>query len=241
MIGLLRGELIKLRTTRTAIGFGLLTLVLLALPVLAQTLLSDPSTAADQRDAVTVPWPIPVLPILFGIVGATGEHRHGTIASVFLVAPGRLRATAAKVVAYAAAGAIGGLLIQACALAIGLPIMATGHGLAIGAADVFAVTGRTVAAFAFGAALGVAVGAIVRHQVAAVVGALAFLLILEPIVAAFSDAGEWTVNGAFVVLTAVADPGEFDYGPGLAVALLLGLTLVVGALAVVSDRLRDVR
>ncbi len=45
MTGLLRGELIKLRTTRTAIGFGLLTLALLALPVLAQTLLGR----ADQR------------------------------------------------------------------------------------------------------------------------------------------------------------------------------------------------
>jgi hypothetical protein len=98
-----------------------------------------------------------------------------------------------------------------------------------------------VAAFAFGAALGVAVGAIVRHQVAGVVGTLVFLLILEPIVAAFSDAGEWTVNGVFVVLTAVADPGEFDYGPALAVALLLALTLVLGAFAVLSDRLRDVR
>jgi len=241
MIGLLRGELIKLRTTRTAIGFGVLTLVLLALPVLAQTLLGDPVSAADQRDAVTVPWPIPVLPILFGVVGASGEHRHGTITSVFLVSPGRLRATAAKLVAYAAAGAIGGLLIQACALIIGLPIMATDQGLALNVGDVAAVTGRTVAAFAFGAALGVAVGAIVRHQVAGVVGTLVFLLILEPIVAAFSDAGEWTVNGAFVVLTAVADPGEFDYGPALAIALLLALTLVLGAMAVLSDRLRDVR
>jgi ABC-2 type transport system permease protein len=240
MTGLLRGELIKLRTTRTAIGFGLLTLALLALPVLAQTLLGDPLSAAEQRDAVTVPWPIPVLPILFGVVGATGEHRHGTISSVFLVSPDRLRATAAKLLAYAAAGAIGGLLIQACALIIGLPIMATHHGLALTVGDIAAVTGSTVAAFAFGAALGVAIGAIVRNQAAAVVGALAFLLILEPIVAAFSDVGEWTVSGAFVVLTAVADPGELDYGPGLAVVLLLGLTVVLGAFAVVSDRLRDI-
>ncbi len=118
--------------------------------------------------------------------------------------------------------------------------MATDQGLALDVGDIAAVTGRTVAAFAFGAALGVAVGAIVRNQVAAVVGTLAFLLILEPIVAAFSDAGEWTVNGAFVVLTAVAAPGEFDYGPALAVVLLAGLTLVLGAFAVVSDRLRDV-
>jgi hypothetical protein len=201
MTGLLRGELIKLRTTRTAIGFGVLTLVLLALPVLAQTLLGQPVSAADQRDAVTVPWPIPVLPILFGVVGATGEFRHGTITSVFLVSPGRLRATAAKLVAYMAAGAIGGLLIQACALTIGLPIMATDQGLALNVGDVAAVAGRTVAAFAFGAALGVAVGAIVRRQVAGVVGPLVFLLILEPIVAAFSDAGEWTVNGAFAVVS----------------------------------------
>jgi hypothetical protein len=240
MIGLLGGELIKIRTTRTAIGFGVLTLVLLALPVLAQTLLSHPVGAADQRDAVTVPWPIPVLPILFGIVGATGEHRHGTIASVFLVSPGRLRATAAKLLAYAAAGAIGGLLIQACAFAIGLPIMATDQGLALDPGDLVTVAGRSVAAFAFGAGLGVAIGAIVRHQAAAVVGTLIFLLIVEPIVAAFSDVGEWTVNGTFVVLTAVAQPGEFDYGPGLAVVLLLALTLVLGAFAVLSDRLRDV-
>ncbi len=241
MIGLLRGELIKLRTTRTAIGFGLLTLVLLALSVLAQTLLGQPISASDQTDAVAVPWPIPVVPILFGVVGATGEHRHGTITSVFLIAPGRLRAAVAKLIAYAAAGAIGGLLIQACALIIGLPIMATDQGLALSVGDLVDVTARTLAAFAFGAALGVGIGAIVRNQVAAVVGTLAFLLILEPIVAAFSDVGEWTVNGAFAVLTAVAGPDELDYGPGLAVVLLAGLTLTLGALAVLSDRLRDIR
>jgi outer membrane protein insertion porin family len=57
---------------------------------------------SDKRDALNVGGVLSVPLLIFGIVGATGEYRHRTIAPAVLIAPGRLRLTVARLIANAA-------------------------------------------------------------------------------------------------------------------------------------------
>ncbi|UGS37879.1 ABC transporter permease [Capillimicrobium parvum] len=242
MIGLLHGEMIKLRTTRTALGFAALVLLLVLASVLLQALLGDPATLDDKRQVVTVAGlggTIPAVLIIFGVVGATGEHRHGTITSTFLIAPDRVRATAAKLLAYFATGVIVAVLVQAIALAIGLPLIAGDPGPDLGGSDILALFLGGAASCGLAAALGVAVGALISHQVAAVVGTLAYLFILEPIVSAVSgDVSSYTVGSTMSAVAGIDFSDSLDPLP--AGLVLAAWALVVGTAAVLADRSRDV-
>jgi len=242
MTGLLHGELIKLRTTRTALAFAALVLLLVLASVLLQGLLADPTTLDDKRQVVTVAGlggTIPAVLIIFGVVGATGEHRHGTITSTFLIAPDRVRATAAKLLAYFAAGALVAVAVQAIALAIGLPLIAGQPGPDLGGADIAGLFAGGAASCALAAALGVAVGALIRNQVAAVVATLAYLFILEPIVSALSGAvSSYTVGSTMSAVAGIDFSDALDPLP--AGLVLAAWALVVGAAAVLADRSRDV-
>ena len=101
MMRLINGELIKVRTTRTALGFGVASVLLVLALVLISFLAGDPTTAGDKRDALNVGGVLSVPLLIFGIVGATGEYRHRTIAPAVLIAPGRARLTVARLIASA--------------------------------------------------------------------------------------------------------------------------------------------
>jgi ABC-2 type transport system permease protein len=77
---LIHGELIKVRTTRTALAFGIASVLLVLALVLISFLAGDPDTVQDKRDAMNVGGVLSVPLLIFGIVGATGEYRHRTIA-----------------------------------------------------------------------------------------------------------------------------------------------------------------
>jgi len=237
--GLLHGELIKLRTTRTALGFALTMLGLMLLSTLLQTLVGDPVTVQDKRNAVSVGGIMPTVLIIFGAVAATGEHRHGTITSTFLIAPDRVRATIAKLAAYAAAGALVGLGVQLVAFAIGVPLLAGQAGPDLTASTLVGMLAETVVACALATAIGVGIGALVRNQVAAVVGTLAYVFIVESVVGGFAPrVYPFLIGGAINSLT------EFDIDhrtSAVVGGLLLGAwTLAFGAAAVLADRARDV-
>jgi ABC-2 type transport system permease protein len=239
VIGLLQGELIKLRTTRTAIGFAICGMGLVVLTLLLLILVGDPTNTEDKLTAVAVAGPIVFLLCIFGAVGATGEHRHGTITAALLIAPGRVGVTVAKLIAYAAAGALFGLLLQVVALVVGLPLMSGDAGADPGAGDLLALTAGCVAACALMTAFGVAIGSLVRSQVGTVVGLLVYFFIAEPLLGVawhgFEVAG---ISPASNALTGADQSAELS--PGVAGLVLLGWTVVAGAIAVLADRSRDV-
>jgi ABC-2 type transport system permease protein len=239
MTGLLRGELIKLRTTRTAIGFALCALVLMLLALMLGLLVSEPATTQEKLAAVSIAGPIVFVLAIFGAVGATGEHRHGTITAALLIAPGRVRVTVSKLLAYAAAGALAGAALQVVALAIGLPLMLSNAGDDPGAADLVGLLAGAMAGCALLAAFGVALGSLVRSQVGTVVGLLVYLFIAEPLLGlawhGFDVAG---LSAATNALTGTEQSAELS--PVAAGFVLLGWTVVAGAAAVLADRARDV-
>ncbi len=239
MTGLLHGELIKLRTTRTALGFALTMLGLMLLSTLLQTLVGDPTTVQAKRDAVSAGGVIPTVLIIFGAVAATGEHRHGTITSTFLIAPDRVRATVAKLLAYAAAGALVGLAVQLVAFAIGVPLLAGQAGPDLSAGTLAGMLVETVVACGLATAVGVGVGALVRNQVAAVVGTLAYVFIVESVVGGFLPrVYPFLIGGALNSLTGFDI--EHRTSPVVGGLLLAAWTVAFGAAAVLADRSRDV-
>ena len=70
MIPLINGELVKVRTTRTALGFGAAAVLLVLALVLISFLAGDPRTVDEKRDALIVGGVLSVPMLIFGIVGA---------------------------------------------------------------------------------------------------------------------------------------------------------------------------
>jgi ABC-2 type transport system permease protein len=183
----LRSELMKQRSTRTALGLFAAMLLLVLLAVLLHSLLPAQALRSPNNQLMILGRGEFLGALFAGLVGAlsvTAEIRHGTIRPTFLVSPRRARVVWAKVWACVLTGSVFGLTAGAVALAAGAAAFrARGIDLRLDGGDyVLLVAGATGAA-ALWAAIGVGVGALVRHQVPTVVGICAWLLFVEGLLA----------------------------------------------------------
>jgi ABC-2 type transport system permease protein len=191
---LVSGELVKLRTTRTALGFTAAVVLLTLAIVLLTILAGDPRTIADKRSALAVGSSISALLLVFGVVGAGAEYRHRTLAPALLAAPGRGRLLAARVIAYGLAGLIIGIVMTVVALAIGVPLLAGQPGPDLAAGDYLRACGGGLVAIVLSTMLGVGVGTLVGSQVPAVIGTMIWLFILEPLSGLIDHIVKYTVG-----------------------------------------------
>jgi ABC-2 type transport system permease protein len=235
MTRLIVGELIKVRTTRTALGFGVASVLLVLALVLISFLAGDPNTVQDKRDALNVGGVLSVPLLIFGIVGATGEYRHRTIAPAVLIAPGRARLTVARLIAYLLTALVVGVAMVVVALAIGLPLASGGEELS--GTDLATVAGGGVIVAVLATALGVGVGVLVRNQVAGVVGALIWLFILSPVLGLID---EQLPNYTTLPAAGVAGGGSGDISWGRAVLVLVAWAVVFFTAGLLVERRRDV-
>jgi hypothetical protein len=238
VIALIRGEMIKVRTTRTALGFALSAVLLVLAFVLITILATDPTTAQEKRDAFNVGGALSVPLLLFGIVGATGEFRHRTLAPAVLISPHRARLTFARLVAYIFTAALMGVAMVVIALAVGLPLLAGEPGPGLASDDYVTVIAGGIAAAVLCCALGVGVGVLVRNQVAGVVGALVWMFILEPLMPLIDDV---LVKGSIIGAAGAlggADSDEVSWaGALLVLSAWAGVFMLAGLLV---DARRDV-
>jgi ABC-2 type transport system permease protein len=227
MIALLHAELLKLRTTRTFVALtGLAVVTSLVITALV-SLLTEPTEESVLVD-VFMNDTSSLFILVLAVIGISGEWRHRTIASSLLAAPERARFLAAKTLAFAAAGLVMSVAITTVIGITGtvllsardLPLPDLGEWLA------FVARNGLVAALL--GAFGVAIGALVRHQVVAIVGLLVLAFAVEPtLIAIAPDVGRFgplTALPFMVQDVPVEDFGidEADvFAPGLAVALML--------------------
>ena len=122
--------------------------------------------------------------VLLGILCVTTEYQHGDIVWRFLAEPSRAVVIAAKAGACAVIGALLGIVTLQIGTLIEVGFGGPGatFGLSSGEA-VHAVAGAVLSA-ALAGVLGVGIGAAVRNQTAAVVGALVGVLLVEPVLGA---------------------------------------------------------
>ncbi len=238
MSNLIRGEAIKMRSTRTAIGFLIAGVGLTLLFVLISTLADEPATEDAKREAISVA-PLFILFLVFGVVGATGEYRHRTVAPAVLIAPDRLRLLTARMLAYAVTGAGVALAMVVVALAIGLPLMTGNPGEAPAFGEYAGVVGGTLLLGAVGGALGVGFGALVGNQVAGVVTVLIYLLIVDGLIGlADSDLTPYTLGAAATQMGGIDTDDAFGFAGSLAV--LAGWTAVFVGAGLARESRREV-
>jgi hypothetical protein len=238
MSRLLAGELIKVRTTRTALGFGVAAILLAIAATIIPPLAGDLTSLSDKRDVLNFGGGLGILLLLFGAVGATGEFRHRTLAPAVLIAPDRFRLVLARLGAYSLTGLLFAVLIAVVTLGLGAALLPGEPGPALSGGDyVKAAVGGAIDVV-LAAAIGVGVGTLVRNQVAAVIGALVWVTILEPLLAALSDtAGRFTLGDT---LNRVGLGGTDSMGWAASIGVLVVWALVWIVAGALLDRRRDV-
>jgi ABC-2 type transport system permease protein len=179
MTALVHAELLKLRTTRTFVAFVVTALALSLLVVVLTALLTSDPVRQDARDLLAVD-ATSLFVLLLGTIGMTGEWRHRTIASSFLAAPDRRGFLAAKLAAYAVAGVLLSLIVTAGITIASTIIFAARGAPTATVGDMADALWRNLLVAALFGAMGVAIGALVRNQIAAVVGLLVAFFIVEP-------------------------------------------------------------
>jgi ABC-2 type transport system permease protein len=133
------------------------------------------------------------LAAVLAAIGLTGEFRHKTVTATFLATPHRGQVVLAKLVTYAVAGAAYGIVCTAVVAAIAVPWLDS-KGIDVNLSGGLPATmGGGIAATAIYGLIGVGLGALLREQVATVVGLLIYLFVVEPIVTRIPALADWTV------------------------------------------------
>jgi ABC-2 type transport system permease protein len=235
---LVAGELIKVRTTRTALGFGAASLLLVLASVLIGILAGHPTTLENKRETLGFGGAISLVLLLFGAVGATAEFRHRTLAPAVLIAPDRLRLFLARIAAYTLTALGLAAVMALITIVIGVPLLGGEKGPDLAAGDYTKLVAGGLLVAMLAAALGVAFGTLVRNQVFAVISILVWVTILEPLLGLIDDRiPDYGLGTAFGRVGQGGDH-RMSFAGAVLVVVAWGAVFVVAAALV--DRRRDV-
>jgi ABC-type transport system involved in multi-copper enzyme maturation permease subunit len=246
---LVRSELLKVRTTR---GWWAYLGVLVGLAGIGAAG-EVGSRSLDERSGLDFPFALldvsglitSLLAIILGITMVTTEFRHGTITPTLLATPGRQRLLAAKAVA--------GVLVAAFFVALALVVIVLiasiwvsigGGELALLDGDVAERAAKRLLGTVLWLLLGVAIGSLVHSQVAALVGTLVWIFLVENLLVGLAalldvdDAAEYLPFHALDGADGTGGGNLLDYGPALAVTL--GWIALLGGLGMLRTGRRDI-
>jgi ABC-2 type transport system permease protein len=236
------GELFKLRSTRT-VWILLGAAQLLIIGGISGLMLngSNVDTPDMLRKAVSHLGLVSLFTLVLGIMAVAGEYRHRTITDAYLAEPRRPRVILAKLAAYTVTGLAFGLVGLITALATtAIWLAAKGYTLDLSTVDLWrTLIGGVLWNGAF-AAIGVGVGALITNLIGAIAAALAWLALVEGIVAQLvGGIKNWlpfALGSALDGLpTATDGPPQWQAGLGLA-----GYAAAFAIAAVVISTRRDV-
>jgi hypothetical protein len=235
VIRLVHGELVKLRTTWAwKLLLGLAVVVTAGIVVSTIYFGSRPNLpAAFHPDTVAGlsnvygeignAYPFAVL---LGVLGMTTEYRYQLVTTTFLAVPRRGRAIIAKMLAYLVAGAgFAAATVAATALTAAITLPALGYRITVPGVPLPLILGGEAVVIALAAVLGV-----VRNQVGALVGAMAWLYLVEGLVLPNAPSiGRWLPGGAARAVLGLSTPGSAGLlAPWAGVVLFLGYAVVLG-------------
>jgi hypothetical protein len=177
--------------------------------------------------------------LILGILTAGGEFRHRTIIPALLTTPQRARMFAVKVAVIALFGAVLGAVIFGLGLATVAGVLAAHgfHHLPATAGQMY--LGTVIASACFGM-LGVALGAITRNTVGAIVAAVGWALFVEVVTLGnvAPNLEKWLPVGASIGLTNPPGPGVLT--PVVAGAVLAGYAVAMLVAASRTTIRRDI-
>jgi ABC-2 type transport system permease protein len=250
MTALVRAELLKMRTVRLPLGLLIGAVGLVVLGVLATVLtagmdgsplaLEDPELFTRAVSNASGGY---VLVLVLGILVLTQEFRFGTATPTFLVTPRRGRVVVAKLLALTVAGLVFAAVSAVVAVVTSaVAVAARGQDVTFGGTEVEVLLGAVLVLVVYGP-VGIGVAALVRNQIAAVIGALSWIFVAEALlIALLPDVGRWTPGGA---TNAVLQLGEDATtrgellpawaGAGLLVAYALAFSVIGTVLTLRRD------
>ena len=243
MIPQIRAEIIKVRSTRTTLGLvlGMIAIILLFVILTAWlTSVGEMSGREQQRNLFAIGSFAGLFAALAGIMLVTGEYRFGTIRPTYLFTPKRSLVLVAKVVAALIAGFVFALVGEILSVGVGGVILdERGISVALSHHDYTLITIGTLIGTALWGGIGVGLGMIVRNQVGAIIGILAWGFVIQNLLFNLvPSVGRWTPDQAQNGLMGLTDAHLLD--PGVGGATLVFWTIVICAAGAVMAARRDV-
>ena len=183
-----------------------------------------------------------VVMLILGILAAGSEFRHRTIIPVLLATPHRARIFAVKVAVIAGLGAVFSALVFGLGLGtVVLTLSVHGiHHLPPGVGQLY--LGTVISSACFGM-IGVALGALTRNTIGAIIAAIAWTLFVEQVILAAIVPGieRWLPTGVAIDLTNApgSGPGR-SLSPAVAGLVLAGYAIVLLLAASRTTIRRDV-
>ena len=248
MIALVRAELLKIRTTRGWWAYLVVIALLTGIRVAGEVGTADAfdrDTADFQLGLVDTVGVAVLLAIILGITIITTEFRHGTVTPTFLAAPHREQVIAAKAIAGVIVAIGFALLSLLVVFAVALPWFAiVGAEWNLDGAEVVTRVAEQVFSAVLWVLMGVAIGAIVQSQVAALVGTLIWIFVGETLLLGLF--GLLDLDGARAYLPFQALDGAdgtggeelLSYWPAIGVSL--GWIALIGSAGIERTRRRDI-
>ena len=239
---IVRAEIRKLLTTRTPVLlFAAAQLLVVAgiRGVMAER--DDIAATETQRAAVSHIGLVSLFALVLGVMAVAGEYRHRTISDTYLTTPDRARVVLAKLGVYSIAGLFFGVAAAVTALAAAAVwLTARDESLAVTSGDLWQTIAGGILWNALFGAIGVGVGALITNLMGALAAALAWVALVEGIVAQLvGDAADWLpfALGSALDTLPTATGGPPQWLAGLALA---GYAVVFAAVAVLTTVRRDV-
>lgn len=253
MTGLVAGEVRKLLTVRTTWVLTVLGWALVALSTSVFVFgeqFTGPFSGTDDQVAAAIQQigANAMIVLIVAILLVTTEFRHGTMGRTLQLTPSRTRVLIAKLLTgaiYAVAFFVVSVVVVAVIVVIGAS--AQGVSLWVGP-DTMASLWQGPIALVLNAALGVAVGALLRSQVVTITVALLWFFVAENLVnALLPEVGRWLpfqlLNSLFLsdqVRAGAPDGMLLPPEPAVALVAFLGYVLLATAAAATLLRTRDV-
>jgi ABC-2 type transport system permease protein len=243
VIAQLRAEILKVRSTRTTLGLVLGMTALILLFVILTALLTsvhEMGQRDQQRSLYAIGSFAGLFAALAGIMLVTGEYRFGTIRPTYLFTPKRSTVLVAKMTASLVAGLVFALIGEILSVGIGgLILHERSVSMALSQHDYWLLTIGTLIGTALWGGIGVGLGMIVRNQVGAIIGILAWGFVIQNLLFALAPSvGRWTPDSAQNGMMGMTDAHLLD--PGVGGIVLVGWTIVFCVAGAVMAAGRDV-
>jgi ABC-2 type transport system permease protein len=243
---LVRAELRKLFTTKALPVSFAISIVLAVGSVIIDAMVAGQSgaprlgTDASTDQMLKIGSVSCVVMLILGILAAGSEFRHRTIVPVLLATPHRAPVFAVKVAVIAVLGAVFGAVLFGLGLGtVVLELSAHGlHHLPAGVASLY--IGAVIASACFGM-IGVALGALTRNTIGAIVAAIGWTVFAEEIILQTVAPGidKWLPTGAAIGLTNASSLGH-ALSPATAGLVLTGYAVALLVAASRTTMHRDV-
>jgi ABC-type transport system involved in multi-copper enzyme maturation permease subunit len=244
---LVRSELLKIRTTRSWWAYLAVIVLLTGIGTagsIGSAEIADRSTLSFQLDLVSTAGLSVLMAIILGITIITTEFRHGTVTPTFLAEPRRERVILSKAIA-AVVVAIGfALLALVVVAAVAIPWLTIVDAEVLRDTELLTRAGEQILSVVLWALIGVAIGTAVHSQVAALVGTLVWIFLVENLLVGLfglvnaDGVAEYLPFHALDAADGTGADNLLSYGGGLAVTL--GWILLLGAFGTWRTIRRDI-